>query len=92
MDKKIIKFDKTEIEKYKFHQHKSPILINNLNINKIVISNKASFGKKDFKYFIGYTDANKIRPLSIFLPKMGAYRRDFDETKYMFFLIKMMNY
>ena len=44
--------------------------------------------KKRFKYFIGYKDAKKIRPLCIFLPKMNAYRKNFDETKYMSFLIK----
>ena len=27
MDKRIIKFDDTEIEKYKFHQHRRPISI-----------------------------------------------------------------
>ena len=32
--------------------------------------------------------ATKIRPLCIFFPKMSAYRKDFDETKYMSFLIK----
>ena len=34
--------------------------------------------------------ATKIitKPLSIFLPKMCAYRKDFDETKYMSFLTK----
>ena len=56
MDKRIINFDDTEIEKYNFHQHKSPILINNIDINNIVVSNRVSFGKKDFKYFIGYKD------------------------------------
>ena len=30
----------------------------------------------------------KNRLLCIFLPKMSAYKRDFDEVKYMFFLIK----
>ena len=30
----------------------------------------------------------KIRPLCIFLPKMNAYRKDFDESKYMSFLMK----
>ena len=44
--------------------------------------------KKRFKFFIGYRDAKKIRPLCIFLPNMTAYRKDFDETKYMSFLIK----
>ena len=36
---KIIKFDDTDIEEYKFHQYKSPISINNIDITKIV-SNK----------------------------------------------------
>ena len=62
MDKKIIKFDVTKIEKFKFHQHKSPFLIDNIDINKIVVSTKVSFGKKDFKYFIVYKDAQRIRP------------------------------
>ena len=82
--------DDNEIKKYKFHQHKSSILINNTYINKIVVSNKVPFNK-DLKYFIGYKDAKKIRPLCIFLLKMSAYRRDFDKTKCMSFLIKMNN-
>ena len=44
MDKKVIKFGDTEIEKHEFHQRKSPILINNIDIVKIVASNKVSFG------------------------------------------------
>ena len=43
MDKKIIKLDDTEIERYKFHQYKSPISINDIDINKIVVSNKLPF-------------------------------------------------
>ena len=44
--------------------------------------------KKGFKFFIGYKDAKKIRPLCILLPKTSAYRKDFDETKSMSFSIK----
>ena len=33
----------------------------------------------------------KNRPLSIFLPKMSTYRKDFDKTKCMSFLIKDEN-
>ena len=40
----------------------------------------------EFKYF--FYNAKKIRTLYIFLPKMSAYQRDFDGTKYMSFLIK----
>ena len=48
MNKKIIKFDDTEIKEYKFHQYKSPISIKDIDINEIVVPNKFSFGKQDF--------------------------------------------
>ena len=45
--------------------------------------------KKGFKYFVGYEDdSEKNMSLCKMLPKMNAYSRDFDETKYMYFLIK----
>ena len=84
----IIKLGDIEIEKQKFHQYKEPILIKNRDINKIIVSNEVSFGKKRCKYFIDYKDAKKLRPLCIFLLKMTAYRKYFDETKFMSFLIK----
>ena len=58
-----IKFGDIEIQKQKLHQHKEPISIKHIDINKILVSNKVSFGKKGFKYFIGYKDVKKIRPL-----------------------------
>ena len=84
MDKTNIKFGDIEIEKQKFYQNKRPIAIKNIDVNKIVLSNKVSFGKKGFRYFIGYKDAKKIRLLCIFLPKITTYRRDFGETKYIY--------
>ena len=48
----MIKLDDTDIEKQNFHQHKSPILIDNIDVNKIVACSKVPFGKKDFRYFI----------------------------------------
>ena len=82
----IIKFGHIEIEKQKIYQHKRPISIKDIDINKITVSNKVSFDKRGFKYFVGYKD-RKIRPLRIFHTKMSGYRRDFHETKYMSFLI-----
>ena len=66
--------------KQKFYQHKRPISIKNIDINKIVVSNKVSFGKKGFKYFTGYK-VDKIKPLCIFVTKMSVYRREFDAVK-----------
>ena len=74
MDKKIIKFDGTEIEEYEFHQYKSPISINIVDINKILVPNKFTFGKQEFKYFIGYKDNKEITPLCIFFPEMSIYK------------------
>ena len=59
MEKTTIKFGDIKIEKQKFHQHKILISIKNIDINEIVLSNKISFGKKGFKYFIGYKEAKK---------------------------------
>ena len=53
--KTIIKFDDTEIQKRKFDKHITHFN-KNVNINKIVVSNKVSFGKRGFKYFIGCKD------------------------------------
>ena len=88
MDKRIIKFADTKIEGYKFHQNKSPILINDRDINRIVVSNKFIIGKQDFKYFIGYKDSEKIRPLWLFHPQMIIYKRNFEENRCIYFFNK----
>ena len=54
----------------------------------IVVSSKLPFGKQCFKYFIGYKYDKKIIPSCIFRPKLSIYKRHFDKTKCMYFLIK----
>ena len=68
MDQTMMKFGDTNIEKQKFHQHKIPVLKNNIHIKKAV-SNKVSFGKKGFKFFIGYNDAKKLGLYAYFFQK-----------------------
>ena len=88
MDKKIIKFDDTEIEEYKFYQNKSFIPINKIDINKIVVSNKLPFGKQGLKYSIGYKDSEKIRTSCIFHPQMIIHKINFDGNRRTYFLIE----
>ena len=57
MEKAIIKFGDNKIKKQKLHQYKKSISIKNIDINKILVSNKVFFDKKGFKYFTGYQDA-----------------------------------
>ena len=61
--------------------------MDNTDINEVVVSNKVSFGEKDFECFID-GNAKKIKPSCILLPKMNAYRRDLDKTKCVSSLIK----
>ena len=69
IDKAVIKFGDIEIEKHKFHEHKSPISIENVDINEIVVPNKVTFGKKGFRYFIVYKDAKKLVLYAYFFQK-----------------------
>ena len=70
MEKTFIKFGDIEIEKQKFFQHKSPIVMNNINVNKILVCNKVCFGKKGFKYFIHYKHAKKLDPYAYFFQEL----------------------
>ena len=85
MEKKIRAFGDTETEKYKFQYQENLISIDDVDIEKIWISNKIYFRKKGFKYFIGYKDNENVKPLYIILPKMRGYSERFNETKYMSF-------
>ena len=58
-----MKFGAIKIKKQKFHQYKRPILIDNIDVNKTGVSNKVSFDKNRFEYFICYKDIIKIGSL-----------------------------
>ena len=47
MDKEILTFGDIEIEKFKFYRHKTPILLGNVDIEKVLVSNKISLGEKN---------------------------------------------
>ena len=90
MGKEILTFGNIEIEKSKFYRSKTPIFLKDVDIEKVLVSNKISFGEKNYKYFIGYLyNDNKVKPLHIMLPKTSAYVKSYDgQTKWMYFLIE----
>ena len=57
----------------------NPILMD-VDINKIIVSNKVSC-KKRYKYFIGYKNYEKVIPLCITLAQMSPRARNFHESK-----------
>ena len=60
VNKKTIIFSNIEIWKCEFYCFKYLMNINNVDVDKITISNKVSFGELGFKYFIGYKDDKKV--------------------------------
>ena len=53
MGKQIRTFGDIEIEKEFFPCHKAPIYLKDVDIEKVLVSNKTYFGEKSYKYFIG---------------------------------------
>ena len=54
-----------------FDKNKKLFSLNDIDINKILISKKESYGtKKLLNYFIGYNGDDVIRPLCILIPQM----------------------
>ena len=88
MEQKILIFGKQCIDKTGFHKDKRPISIDKVDIDKIVIFSKDSYGRRgSFKYFIGYI-TNYADPLSIKLPQMNGYAKYFDrKNKYINLLL-----
>ena len=61
MDKKIIKFDDTEIEEYEFDQYKRTISISDIDINKIVVSVVYNMRLLGYFHPLGYFLSGSIR-------------------------------
>ena len=89
MGKEILTFGNFDIEKNEFYRPKT-IFLKDVDIEKVLVSNKISFGEKNYKYFIGYLyNDNKVKPLHILLPKTRAYVKSYDrQSKWMYFLIE----
>ena len=47
MGKETLTFGHIEIEKNRFYRHKTPVLLKDVDIEKVLISKKISFGKND---------------------------------------------
>ena len=79
-----IDFDDKRINKNNIYKNKKLFKTEDIEVNKILVSNKESHGTKNsLKYFIGYND-DVIRPLCIKLPQMIGYVKCFDSNKAIF--------
>ena len=86
MGGKEIDFKDKKINKKYFYSNKKQFKIKDIDINKVLISEPESYGKKNAKkYIVGYSD-DVIRPLRILLLQMIGYVKCFDDNKTMPFV------
>ena len=88
MNGKNINFGDKEIRKKIFYKNKKVFQTDNIDVNKILVSKKGTYGtKKSLKFFIEYNDNDVIRPLCLRLPQMTGYARKFNENTTMSFRV-----
>ena len=73
MSEKTLKFDSIRVNKKEFHKSKQPIILDLINVDQIVVSDKFKDSDDGFMYFIGYKEGEILKLLSIILPQMTGY-------------------
>ena len=79
MSSRKIKFGDKEIDKKEFYLSKQAILLNSVDLSKIVVSSKWKISDTKYKYFCGYLNNDVIQPLCVILPQMSGYIKYFDD-------------
>ena len=79
MSGKGVNFDDKKIKRSDFSKNKKVFQINNIDVNKTLLSKEEPYGTQNsFKYFIGYDDNDDSRPLCLKLPQMTGYAKNFE--------------
>ena len=78
MSSQKIKFGDKEVDKKKFYSSKEAILLDSVDLSKIVVSSRWKLNDTTYKYFCGYLNNDVIKPLCVILPQMNGYIKYFD--------------
>ena len=79
MSSQKIKFWDKGIDKKEFYSSKQAILLDSVDLSKIVFSSKWKINDIKYKYFYGYLNNDVIQPLCVILPQMSRYIKYFDD-------------
>ena len=74
-----IKFGDKEVDKKTFYSSKEAILLDSVDLSKIVVSSRWKLNDKTYKYFCGFLNNDVIKPLCVILPQMNGYIKYFDD-------------
>ena len=79
---RVTRVNDKKIRKSDFYKNKKPFHIDDLDVNKILVSKKEPYSKNNsLVYFIGYNYNDVIRPLCLKLLKTTSYINQFNENK-----------
>ena len=79
MSSQKLKFGDKEIDKKEFYSSKEAILLDSVDLSKIVVSSRWKTNDTKYKYFCGYLNNDVIQPLCVILPQMSRYIKYFDD-------------
>ena len=79
MSSQKINFGDKEVDKKEFYSFKQAILLDSIDLNKIVVSNKWKINDTTYKYLCGYLNNDVIQPLCVILPQINGYIKYFDD-------------
>ena len=79
MSSQKIKFGDKEVDKKTFYSSKEAILLDSVDLSKIVVSSRWKRNDTTYKYFCGYLNNDVIKPLCVILPQMNGYIKYFDD-------------
>ena len=80
MSSQKIKFGDKEFDKKKFYSSKKAILLDSVDLRKIVVSSRWKLNDTTYKYFCRYLNNDVIQPLCAILPQMDGYIKYFDNS------------
>ena len=74
------KFGDKEVDKKTFYSSKEAILLDSIDLSKIVVSSRWKLNDTTYKYFCDYlNNGGIIKPLCVILPQMNGYIKYFDD-------------
>ena len=80
MSSQKIKFGDKEVDKKKFYSSKEAILLDSVDLSKIVVSSRWKLNDTTYKYFCGYLNNDGIiKLLCVISPQMNGYIKYFDD-------------
>ena len=90
MSSQKIKFWDKEIDKKEFYSSKQAILLDSVDLSKIVVLSRWKISDTKYKCLCGYLSNDVIQPLCVILPQMSGYIKYFDEGGKICHLLRMI--